>query len=88
MTTATDSAAADSDNSRKEFAGATPQASLTGDNRIASQTLTSNVVSARHALIAEAAYLRAKKRGFVEGADWQDWLDAEREVNALFDSNV
>jgi hypothetical protein len=88
MTTATDSAAADSDDSRKEFDRTTPQASLTAANRVTSQTLTSNVLSARHALIAEAAYRRAKKRGFVEGTDWQDWLDAEREVNAHFDSNL
>jgi hypothetical protein len=36
----------------------------------------------RHALIAEAAYYRAKHRGFVPGHEMEDWLAAEREVNA------
>jgi hypothetical protein len=33
-----------------------------------------------HALIAEAAYLRAEKRGFAEGSELEDWLEAEKEV--------
>ena len=33
-----------------------------------------------HALIAEAAYLRAEKRGFAEGGELEDWLEAEKEV--------
>ncbi|QXP85636.1 DUF2934 domain-containing protein [Methylococcus sp. ANG] len=32
------------------------------------------------ALIAEAAYLRAEKRGFVGGSELEDWLEAEKEV--------
>lgn len=38
---------------------------------------------ARHALIAEAAYLRAERRGFVPGEETEDWLAAEVEVDAL-----
>ena len=38
---------------------------------------------ARHALIAEAAYLRAEHRGFVPGHETEDWLAAEAEVDAL-----
>ena len=38
---------------------------------------------ARHALIAEAAYLRAERRGFVPGHETDDWLAAEAEVEAL-----
>ena len=38
---------------------------------------------ARHALIAEAAYLRAERRGFVPGHETDDWLEAEVEVDAL-----
>ena len=38
---------------------------------------------ARHALIAEAAYLRAERRGFVPGYETEDWLAAEAEVDAL-----
>ena len=38
---------------------------------------------ARHALIAEAAYLRAERRGFIPGHETDDWLAAEIEVDAL-----
>jgi hypothetical protein len=34
----------------------------------------------RHALIAQAAYLRAERRGFAPGHDLEDWLAAEVEV--------
>jgi len=37
----------------------------------------------RAALIAEAAYFRAEKRGFAPGHDTEDWLQAEAEVDAL-----
>ena len=33
-------------------------------------------------LIAEAAYYRAEKRGFIPGSEEQDWCEAEREVRA------
>jgi hypothetical protein len=36
----------------------------------------------RAALIAEAAYFRAEKRGFVPGHEREDWLAAEAEVDA------
>jgi hypothetical protein len=35
----------------------------------------------RHALIAQAAYLRAKQRNFAAGNEIEDWLTAEREVD-------
>lgn len=38
---------------------------------------------ARRALIAEAAYLRAERRGFIPGHETDDWLAAEAEVDAL-----
>ena len=37
----------------------------------------------RRALIAEAAYLRAERRGFVPGQETEDWLAAEAEVDGL-----
>ena len=37
----------------------------------------------RHAMIAERAYLRAELRGFQGGDPVQDWLEGEREVDAL-----
>lgn len=33
--------------------------------------------------IAEAAYLRAERRGFAPGLELDDWLQAEREIDAL-----
>jgi Protein of unknown function (DUF2934) len=38
----------------------------------------------RHRLIAEAAYYRAERRGFVGGDAVQDWLAAEVEVAERF----
>lgn len=37
----------------------------------------------RRAMIAEAAYLRAERRGFASGHETEDWLAAEVEVDAL-----
>lgn len=35
----------------------------------------------RHRLIAEAAYFRASQRGFPGGAEVEDWLAAEAEID-------
>jgi hypothetical protein len=37
----------------------------------------------RRAMIAEAAYLRAERRGFMPGYEEEDWLAAENEVDTL-----
>lgn len=37
----------------------------------------------RWRMVAVAAYHNAEKRGFTPGGALDDWLDAEREVNAL-----
>jgi chromosome segregation ATPase len=37
----------------------------------------------RQQMIAEAAYYRAEGRGFTDGDPFLDWLDAEREIDAL-----
>jgi hypothetical protein len=42
---------------------------------------TASDAQRRQALIAEAAYYRAVERGFAPGAEVDDWLAAEREVN-------
>jgi hypothetical protein len=34
-------------------------------------------------MIAEAAYLRAERRGFIPGHESEDWLAAEVEVDVL-----
>ena len=54
--------------------------------RTAPETATvTRTVSAdqRNAMIAESAYLRAEARGFQGGDPVQDWLEGEREVDAL-----
>jgi hypothetical protein len=33
-----------------------------------------------HAKVAELAYLRAERRGFVDGSPEQDWLEAEEDL--------
>jgi hypothetical protein len=33
--------------------------------------------------IAEAAYFNAERRGFAPGGDWQDWFEAERDLDAM-----
>jgi hypothetical protein len=38
---------------------------------------------ARRSMISEAAYLRAERRGFIAGYEVEDWLVAERELDAL-----
>jgi Protein of unknown function (DUF2934) len=40
----------------------------------------------RRAMIAQAAYLRAERRGFEPGQETEDWLAAEVEVDALLRS--
>jgi hypothetical protein len=37
----------------------------------------------RIAMIAENAYYRAQGRGFLPGYEFEDWLAAEREIDAL-----
>jgi hypothetical protein len=41
---------------------------------------------ARRAMIAEAAYLRAERRGFTPGYELEDWIAAENEVDTLLDA--
>jgi hypothetical protein len=38
---------------------------------------------ARRAMVEQAAYLRAERRGFAPGGEVEDWLAAEAEVDAL-----
>ncbi len=42
----------------------------------------------RYQMIAEAAYFRAEKRGFVGGDAAQDWREAEEEIDALFQKQL
>ena len=42
----------------------------------------------RRAMIAEAAYLRAERRGFAPGHEAEDWLAAEVEVDTLLSAGA
>ncbi len=37
----------------------------------------------RRQMIAEAAYFRAERRGFAPGAESEDWLESEAEIEQL-----
>jgi Protein of unknown function (DUF2934) len=76
--------------------GSTTAVSTSGTKRPARRRATSGTATgsaerappvvtsdARRAMIAEAAYLRAERRGFTPGFEEQDWLTAEQEVDAL-----
>jgi hypothetical protein len=55
-----------------------------------SSSVTAGVAVAdetRRAMISEAAYLRAEQRGFAHGYELEDWLLAEREVDALLSAH-
>ena len=69
--------------------GATERRSAKEANRIESHSLKrSESASTRFQLIADEAYRRAEQRGFAAGNDWQDWFDAEREIDALLDPDL
>jgi len=42
-------------------------------------------VDMRHAMIAQAAYFRAERRGFADGGQFDDWVEAEREITRILD---
>lgn len=50
---------------------------IDSDRRIDEQT--------RRAMIAQAAYFRAERRGFASGGDVTDWLEAEREISRMLE---
>jgi len=55
-----------------------PPLTLSSDPRPEPESLWDD--EARWALIAENAYYRAERRGFLPGAELDDWLAAEQEV--------
>ena len=53
------------------------------------QTVCSTAPSSSiQAMIAEAAYYKAEKRGFSQGSEVCDWLASEREINELMDNPI
>ena len=50
------------------------------DSKVAAAPGKPRDENARRALIAQAAYYRAEKRGFAPGRELDDWLAAESEI--------
>ncbi len=72
-------------------AGTRPARRGAAASKQASTTATAPVTvssDARRAMIAEAAYLRAEHRGFAPGFEEDDWLTAEKEVDALLSGGL
>jgi hypothetical protein len=55
----------------------TEEPNLIKTDDIAEQPIDSDVL---RDMIAEAAYFKAEKRGFVPGDEMEDWLKAEKEI--------
>jgi Protein of unknown function (DUF2934) len=64
-------------------AAAAPRRTLSVRKGAAARATAGVTPEARRAMIAESAYLRAERRGFVPGLEAEDWLAAEAEVDAL-----
>jgi chromosome segregation ATPase len=65
-----------------ESTAARPAAKRATGNRV---TLTPEQ---RYHMIAEAAYFRAERRGFIGGDPAQDWLDAEAEIDRILQAGA
>ena len=53
------------------------------ENIAASLAQTGVTAEERYQLIAKAAYHRAEQRGFTPGAELEDWLAAEAEIDGM-----
>jgi Protein of unknown function (DUF2934) len=64
--------------------GSTPPRGVPRTNAIRPLSLVPHRLTAaeRHRRICELAFRRAEQRGFAPGGEVEDWLDAEREVDA------
>lgn len=62
---------------------ATPTTAAPGPGAPGASARISVSEEARRAMVAQAAYLRAERRGFSPGNEEEDWLAAEAEVDAL-----
>ena len=60
-----------------------PDEAADASNAIEKSTLTPGAPAAedRQERIAKAAYSKAEQRGFAPGGEWDDWLNAEREID-------
>jgi len=70
---------------KKAEAPRKPAAKKTAARTVKAQVDTRSTVTAeeRRRMIAEAAYLRAERRGFSGGDATDDWLSAEMEIDRI-----
>lgn len=68
---------------KKATATITADPALTTDPRSAAEPTPANDSEVRNHMIARAAYFRAERRGFIEGSELQDWLEAESEIDSM-----
>ncbi len=54
-----------------------------GQNLLLGSSLTPVTAETRRHMIAEAAYYMAEQRGFAQGGDIEDWLLAEKQIDAV-----
>ncbi len=84
----TPSAGASGKPAAKPKAPSTTQAAKTAPRRKApaaeqGRSLHAASPEERYCYVSQAAYFRALRRGFIEGRELDDWLEAEAEVDAL-----
>ena len=70
-----------------ETAVAVTTATVTAASAAAGQSTTMSAAE-RNQLVAEAAYFIAEQRGFAEGRELEDWLEAEAIVNARLEGKA
>ena len=75
---------------QKVAKGKTESATATRQGATATKPSASQRISeeTRRGMIAEAAFYRALERNFHGGSETEDWLQAEREVDAQLGSKV
>jgi hypothetical protein len=73
--------------SKKERPPSTP-GTKSQPETVAEQTILSITPEQRYQMIAEAAYYRAERRGFIIGDTAQDWLDAEVEIDRILQQQL
>ena len=61
------------------------QLALTCPDNVTSSTISDTM---RLRYIQETAYYLAQRRGFVGGCAWEDWLEAEKQVDAMLAKNA
>jgi hypothetical protein len=71
-----------SENITRTSSGTTAPSSGEAEPESSSSSSWSGDAGSREAKISEAAFFKAAARGFEPGHEWDDWLAAEKEIDA------